>query len=67
MTTFAFRWTEAVIRSEYADSYAIRYVNNRELLFDRKATGEEAIQKNYNNRTACLVKDFNAGPAVWIL
>jgi hypothetical protein len=55
------RLHQAVVRIEYGPSfYSIRHVDSKELLYERKANGEEVIHKNYNVWIELLVNDINA-------
>lgn len=59
--TLNIRDHQAVIRIEYtATSYSIRYAGSTELLYERKANGEEVIHRNYNGWIENLVHDINS-------
>ena len=63
--TLNLRTHQAVVRIEFtADSYSIRYVDSKELLYERKANGDQVIHQHYNGWIAYLVKDINAGLGV---
>jgi hypothetical protein len=51
---------QATIQISYTPhSYAIHYMNSKELLYERKSNGNEVIHKNYNSWIKYLVNDIN--------
>ena len=51
----------AMVSIEYGtDFYSIRYIDSRDLLYERTPTGEEVIHKNYNVWIQLLVNNINS-------